>query len=186
MPASARPRSKDSKRSKIASPVQWTALKTNVRCRRSLQRYCGAFSIETLRRACSAAARVLPGDLQAQPAIIARLLPSGSSPRGQAMGKTFAAANAHAHGEFGLCTCACKDRYKRRAYGSAGAVSGAMASSGRSSITSECERRRARFAGLRSCCAEQPPRGCASESTMRGSARGRGTPCRGGGARLRW
>ena len=27
---------------------------------------------------------------------------------------------------------------------------------------------------------------CARESTMRGSARGRGTPCRGGGARLRW
>ena len=78
---------------------------------------------------------------------------------GQATGETSAAAHAHGRGESGLCSCACKDRYERRAYGSAGAVGSAMASSGRSSITSECERRRARFAGLRSCCAEQAPRG---------------------------
>ena len=155
----------------------------NVRCRRSLRRYCGAFSIETLRRACSAAARVLPGDLHARPAIIVRLRPSGSSHsrarpplRHTRMGVgSLVCARAHVR------TDTSAERTARRALSvvrwraQEGAPSRASANEGAPD-------------SLGCALAVQNNRrgGCACESTMRGSARGRGAPCRGGGARLRW
>jgi hypothetical protein len=184
MPASARPQSKESKSSKIASPVQRTALQNpNVRCRRSLRRYCGAFSIETLRRACSAAARVLPGDLHARPAIIVRLRPSGSSHGRDLRCGTRACMRvgglvcARAH----VRTDTSAERTARRALSvvrwraQEGAPSRASANEGAPDSL-----------GCALAVQNKHRGGCARESTMRGSARGRGTPCRGGGARLRW